>query len=395
MHRAERIAFVAPRFSESGTVGGAETLLKNLALRASRRGRSVELLTTCASDHRTWANARAPGEQRVEQITVRFFAVDPRDAHKAARLEAAMNRGVALSDVEEQEWLRNSVNSRALYEHLRNHAGEYDAIVVGPYLFGVSYHAALIAPEKTWLVPCLHDEAFARLRLMRTQFESVAGVLFNSEPEMELALELFSLSSAKCRIVGMGMDPFDADPRAFAARRQWTAPYVIYSGRREDGKGTPLLCDYMAAFRARTGRDVKLVFTGRGDIPAPPELWPHVLDLGFVSEEEKHEAMAGAVAFTHPSIMESFGIVLLEAWMAGTPALVRADSRVLRWQCERSAGGLWFRNYIEFELELMALLDRPALRNALGRAGREYVQREYAWPAIEKRFLDAVDSLPR
>ncbi|MFH0954085.1 MAG: hypothetical protein V1873_07125 [Verrucomicrobiota bacterium] len=31
MGQAERVAFVCPRFSEKGTVGGAETLLKNLA----------------------------------------------------------------------------------------------------------------------------------------------------------------------------------------------------------------------------------------------------------------------------------------------------------------------------------------------------------------------------
>jgi glycosyltransferase involved in cell wall biosynthesis len=394
MHRADRIAFVAPRFSERGTVGGAETLLRNLAMRAAQQGRRVELLTTCAFDHRTWQNARAQGVEQVGPLRVHFFPVDPRDAQAAARLEVAMNRGSLLTDAEEQEWLRHSVNSRALCEHLQHHAADFDAVVAGPYLFGVSYRAALVCPRKTWLVPCLHDEPFARLGLMRKLFESVGGVLFNSEPEMELARSLFAIPASKCRIVGMGLDPFEADPRAFADRRGLSQPYVIYSGRREDGKGTPLLCDYVATFRSRTRRDIKLVLTGSGDIPAPPELQPHVVDLGFVSDREKWEAMAGAVAFVHPSIMESFGVVLLESWMARTPALVRADSRVLQWQCERSQGGLWFRNYVEFEIELLALLDRCGLRAALGNAGRRYVQEKYAWPVIEQLFFDAIDSTP-
>ena len=202
---------------------------------------------------------------------------------------------------------------------------------MGPYLFGLIYFASRIHPEKTLLVPCLHDEPFAYLGVMKKMFEAVRGFMFNTEPEHELARRLFGICRPRSvRVVGMGIDPFEADPNAFAARHGLTPPYVIYSGRREDGKGTPLLCDYMQAFRERTGQDIKLVFTGSGPIEAPPELLPHILDLGFVGEQEKHEAMAGALAFVHPSTFESLGIVLLESLLAGTPALVHARSEVLQ-----------------------------------------------------------------
>ena len=149
----------------------------------------------------------------------------------------------------------------------------------------------------------------------------------------------------------------------------------------------------MHAFRERTGRDVKLVFTGSGAIDAPAGLWPHILDAGFVSEEEKHEAMAGAVAFLHPSVNESFGIVLLEAFLAGTPGLVHAKSRVLVSQCKAAGAGLWFRHYPDFETQLLYLLDNPDARSALGARGRDFVAREYAWPAIERKFFAALDAL--
>ncbi len=191
----------------------------------------------------------------------------------------------------------------------------------------------------------------------------------------------------------MGLDPFTAEPAAFADRRGLTAPYVLYSGRREPLKGTPLICDYMQTFRERTGRDVKLVFTGSGTIDAPAALWPHILDAGFVSEQEKHEAMAGATAFLHPSVNESFGIVLLEAFLAGTPGLVHANSRVLVSQCRAANAGLWFRHYPDFEAQLLYLLDQPEARAALGNNGREFVAREYAWPVIEQRLFDALDAL--
>lgn len=392
MSKAERIAFVCPRFSRGGTVGGAETLIKNLAQRAAAAGRSVSLLTTCATNHVTWENELPPGQEQVDGIRVHYFPTDDRDLPLYLRMDALIGRKEPVTDEQESAWIRNSGNSRALCEHLQSYGEEYDRIVAGPYLFGLTYVAAQVHPEKTWLVPCLHDEPCAYLRIMRRLFGAVAGCMFNSEPERDLARRLFELSDTRSPIVGMGVGAFDADPHALARDRGLQTPYVVYSGRREAGKGTPLLCDYLHAFRQRTGRDVKLVLTGSGDVEAPPGLREHIVDLGFVDEQTKREAMAGAVAFVHPSTLESLGIVLLESWMARTSALVHAKSPVLRWQCERSNAGLWFGNYPEFEEELNFLLDRPDAREALGRAGRAYVLREYTWERVEARMFEALDA---
>ncbi len=393
MKRADSVAVVVPRFLESGSVGGAETLLHQFALRMAEDNRRVTLLTTCALDHFTWRNDVPPGHMKKGALDVIRFPVDERDAAVYGKLDATMSRGGTLSADEEKTWIRNSVNSSALNRHLHEHGAEYDRILAGPYLFGAVYHAALIHPRKTLLVPCLHDEPFARLEIMKPLFENVRGCLFNSDPEQDLARALFDLPADRCRVVGMGIPRFEVDPDAFARRTGVNSPYILYSGRREGGKGTPLLCDYMHAFRKRTGRDVKLVFTGSGPIEAPPELTAHIKDLGFVSESEKREAMAGALVFVHPSLLESFGIVLLESWMAQTPAMVHADSRVLRWQCERSRAGLWFRNYPDFEEELLMLMTQPDLRDALGRNGREYVINEYSWKSIENQLFYALDNM--
>jgi glycosyltransferase involved in cell wall biosynthesis len=100
--------------------------------------------------------------------------------------------------------------------------------------------------------------------------------------------------------------------------------------------------------------------------------------------------MAGAAAFIHPSVNESFGIVLLEAFLARTPGLVHAKGEVLRWQCERSGAGMWFRHYPEFESMLLRLLDDADLRGRMGDAGRAYVLREYNDRAIGDRLFSAL-----
>jgi glycosyltransferase involved in cell wall biosynthesis len=389
------IAFICPRFAVEGTVGGAETLLKRLAELAAQSGRRVVFLTTCAKNHFTWQNELPAGNSKVGDIEVIRFPVDEnRDVDTFLRVQDAICTGKDVSREDEESWVKNSVNSQALYDHLRKQGGEYERVVMGPYLFGLIHTAALIVPDKTLLVPCLHDEPFAYLSVFKDVFSKVRGFLFNSEPERDLARRLFDVPAKKCSVVGMDIKPAGGRPdaEAFARRHGIRGPYVIYSGRRESGKGIPLMTDYMLTFRERTGRDLKLVFTGSGPIEAPHALQPHIVDLGFVSEEEKREAMAGAQVFIHPSIMESFGIVLLESFLCGTPALVHGRSEVLRWQCQRSQAGLWFRTYPEFEEALAMLLDKPELRRSMGEAGRRYVEAEYATAKVAERFLAAVSA---
>ena len=387
------VAFVSPRLHEPGTVGGAETLIYSLAQDAVRLGHRVEMLCTCAKNHFNWENELPEGAFERDGMTVRRFPADPLKVDRFARLQIDISNGRRLSDAEEEEWLRSGVNSAALVAWLRDHAAEYDRVVAGPYLFALVREACLAVPEKMLLVPCFHDEPYARIRALQAAFLRIRGFLFNTEPERRLAHRLMPRLAPRVEeVVAMGIEPFEADKAAFAARTGLAAPYVIYSGRREGGKGTPILVDFLDAFRRRTGRDVHLVMTGSGPVEVPPTLAPAFHDLGFVSEKEKREAMAGAVAFVHPSINESLSIVILESWLARTPALVHARGEVLRWQCESSCGGLWFSCYPEFEECLLWLLDHPKERAILAEQGRRYTLERYAPDAVRARFAAALEA---
>ena len=386
-----KVAVVSPRLHEPGTVGGAETLLHSLALDAVALGHEVELLCTCAKDHRTWANELPPGSFERDGMTVRRFPVDLRDMDAWARVQIALQNGEEVSDAEAVAWLENSVNARELVGRLRD--GGYDRVLAGPYLFGLTWSVARAVPGKTLLVPCFHDEPYSHVGPLLDAFRGVRGFLFNTEPERELAHRLMpGLAPRVEAVVAMGLEPFEVSKTAFAERTGVRAPYVVYSGRREEGKGTPVLVDFVDAFRRRTGRDLHLVMTGSGDVQVPSSLAPAFHDLGFVSEAEKREAMAGAVAFVHPSLNESLSIVLLESWLARTPALVHAKSPVLRSQCERANGGLWFRDYPEFEEELLLLLDDPATAAALAARGRAWTVETYAPAAVRARLGKALSA---
>jgi glycosyltransferase involved in cell wall biosynthesis len=73
--------------------------------------------------------------------------------------------------------------------------------------------------------------------------------------------------------------------------------------------------------------------------------------------------------------------------------LVNEACAVTRYHCRQSNGGLYFKDFFEFEACLNFLLERPLLRRRMGELGRRYVQQNYAWPAVAERILTALEEL--
>ena len=124
------------------------------------------------------------------------------------------------------------------------------------------------------------------------------------------------------------------------------------------------------------------------DLPAIPRL----RHLGFVNEEDKHAAMAGAVALICPSPYESLSITLLEAMSHGTPVLVSSRSEVLVDHAHKSNAGLAYRTSEEFaESVRLFILDEP-LRRSLGNNGRRYALSEFSWERVLERLIRQIDA---
>lgn len=387
------LAFIAPRLPSDSSVGGAETLLRHLALLAGELGHQVEFLSTCATDHFSWKNEAEPGRHRIKGLDVHLFPVDAnRDLEKFLTIQELIMKGRKLSRNEEQAWLDNGVNSKAMLDHLKSPSADYDLIIGGPYLFGLIHSALTSNSDKAILLPCLHDEPFAYLECFDELFSTVKGAIFNTEPEKNFASSIMK-SIPPHSVIGFPIEEFTADTKAFAGTLPFKTPYLIYSGRREPMKGTPLLIDYVRTFRKRNDIDIRLVLTGKGKIDMEREDSGWIFDAGFLSEENKRNAMAGAVAFCHPSTYESLGIVILESWMAGTPCLVHSGSAVLSDQCRRSNGGLWFRCYPDFEEELLTLLNHPDFTKKLADNGRNFVRETYSKQAVKMRLQEFLSGM--
>jgi glycosyltransferase involved in cell wall biosynthesis len=83
-------------------------------------------------------------------------------------------------------------------------------------------------------------------------------------------------------------------------------------------------------------------------------------------------------------------MVLFEAWLAGTPALVNAGSDVMREHCATSGGGLWFSSAEEFAEALALMTSDEKLSAQLAAAGRDYTLTDFRWSAVRERFHGAL-----
>jgi len=387
-----RLAFIVPRYLTQ-SAGGAEVHCQEMAEKVASLGHQVDVLTTCAKNHFSWENHFPPGEINHNGVKIIRFEVNvDRKVSSFISIQNRISARQCVTRDEEIKWIRSSVNSNTMEGYIKRNHFQYDFLIYIPYLFGTTYQGAKLFPEKTLLIPCLHDEPFAYLKIFKEMFLSVRGHLFNTHAEMKLAKRLYGLDPEKCVFVSAGFEKkSNVGEEVFRNRFGIKDPYILFAGRRERGKNVPLLIEYFRIYKQHNQNNLKLVLIGSGPVDLIPEDEGNIYDFGFVSEDEKLSATAGAFAFCQPSSNESLSIVVLQSWLYEVPALVHGRCEVTREHCEESNGGLHFSNYFEFEECLNTMLKNPEATKQMGHNGCSYVDKNFKWEVVLKRFEGALD----
>lgn len=386
-----KLAFVVQRYG-AAIAGGSEGHCRQLAERLAPR-HDVTVLTTCARDYVTWENDYPAGETVEQGVRVmRFPVAHPRRLKAFADVSDEVFDGGASREREESWFLENGPDSPALLEHLRARGGSYDLVLFWTYRYAPSFFGLPLVADRAILVPTAEEDAAITLQVLADFFERPAGYLFLTPEEEALVSSRAGRRLTPSATIGIGLDPETAVAASRAALDPLGIPadYVLYLGRVDRNKGCDTLLEY---FERYTGPEVTLVLAGPAKMQIPHN--PRIRALGYVSDEVRRTLLTHARALIVPSPYESLSIVLLEGWNHGVPALVNGRCKVLAGQVSRADGGLSFRSSAEFDEALTYLLSHAAEREALGRQGRAYVEREYRWPTVLakiERLLDAVKS---
>lgn len=387
---ARRIAVVVQRYGEEVN-GGAELHARWLAEHLTRLA-DVHVITTCAIDYHTWENAYPPGESELNGVRIHRFLVDALRKPDLPRQTAALfHTNHTLFD--ELQWMKDQgPYSSGLLDYVREAYLYFDLYIFVTYLYPPTFFGLPLVSDKAVLVPTAHDEPYLRLPMFRPLFHLPQVIVYNTEPERQLVNGIMRNDHVPQVVAGVGINvPSDVDATRFREKFGIDGPFMVYVGRVDESKNVPELVRYFTRFRDEADRDLRLVLIGKVNIelPARPDLVP----LGFVSEQDKFDAIRAADVLVMPSLYESLSMVALEAWLMETPVLLNGRCDVLKYQCRQSNGGLYYHTYDEFAIALRTLLHDPALRARLGRQGRAFVAARYDWDIVVAKYQAILETL--
>jgi glycosyltransferase involved in cell wall biosynthesis len=387
------IAFVAPFFGAEAT-GGAETECRETAIKLAQHGFDVHVLTTSVRDlHHNWNEDHyPPGDSEEDGLTVHRFTTNKlADMGPFGDLNTRLISLDKLTRSEERQFMAMHVNSFDLLRYLEAHQAEYDWVCFIPYLFATTCYGSMLCPGKVVLIPCLHDEGYSHMGIMKDVFDRATKVVFQADAEKRIAERLYGSLGDRSTVMGTGLDlDFESDPDRFREKYNINEPFILYAGRKAVTKNTNALIEYFSEYKRNKGGDLKLIMMGPEELPVPDDMFGVIRDLGFVSDQEKKDAYSAAYALCQPSLNESFSIVMMESWICNRPCMVHTGCEVTRDHVEASGGGLHFSDYHEFERGLDYLLSNPAVADTMGEAGAEYVRSRYDWTRIIERYTAEV-----
>ena len=195
-------------------------------------------------------------------------------------------------------------------------------------------------------------------------------------------------------VVGIGSEgPSQFDAEGTCRKLGITGKYAVYIGRLDENKGVPELLRFFLCLLAEDKIALNLLLIGKALIDIPED--PRIRHFGVIENKEKFDLLKGAEFLIIPSQFESLSMVTLEAWAVGKPVLANGRTEVLRGQCQRSNGGLWYTNYDEFRETFLALQESAELREQLGGNGKKYFCDHYAWNKIEDKYLKIIACLDK
>ena len=374
--------------------GGAELHARYIAEHLSRHA-TVQVLTTCARDYITWKNEYAPGRDTVNGVAVhRFPVTHPRDPRVFGRHSSTVFEHTH-SIADELAWLESEgPTSPALVRHVARTAASIDWFLFFSYRYYHAYHGARAVPSKAILVPTAERDAAAGVDIFSPVFRGVRALMYNSLEERALITGIAGNQDVPGTVVGVGSEiPDHPQAGRFRRKHNLRRPFAIYIGRIDENKGCKELFAHFQQYASAHPRGLDLVLVGNAVIPVPDH--PRIRHLGFVSDQDKFDALAAADLLIMPSFYESLSMVALEAWALGKPVLVNAKCDVLKGQVLRSNGGLYYDTAEEFSEALYMLEGAGPVNTLLGRNGRDYFKRNYAWPVIERKYLDMFERLAK
>lgn len=176
------------------------------------------------------------------------------------------------------------------------------------------------------LIPELLYRSKRTMTSRRQLLEAASHVIAVSENTKRDVIRLYGTPKEKISVIYHGYLPIDT---VIPLRDQPQDPYVVYVGKRNGYKNFRFLVKAIALLLKN--KDLMLFCTGSEFSLEERSFFDslgvsHRIIQRFVRDEEMPALFKNAVAFVYPSLLEGFGIPILDAFSSGCPVILSRTS---------------------------------------------------------------------
>lgn len=291
--------------------------------------------------------------------------------------------------------------SRALDAWLDRELAGYDLLLVQGVPFATV--PAGVRAARRQGVPCVAlphyhmEDRYYHWQSFYEAFSHADTVI--AAPERSRKMFFDRIGAAAEVLPGGGLDPADfsdenirAGRLAFQRLRNDGRPFVLVLGRKAGAKNYRMTIQAVELLR-RHGRQLDLVMIGPDDDGLLLDD-DGVCYYGSQPRDVVIGALAEAVCLVNMSDSESFGIVLLEAWMAGTPVIARASCVAFAELVEDGENGYLADDVSEIAERVTSYLLSPDLAAEHAKCGFA-LARSFSWATLANEVSELVHRLVR
>jgi glycosyltransferase involved in cell wall biosynthesis len=277
--------------------------------------------------------------------------------------------------------------SRGLESFIADHVADYDLVITHNNVFRPAVFAIEEARKKgvpSILIPHAHlDDDFYHFPDWLESARNASLVLVVPRA----ACDFLSEKGCNVRYLPAGCDAdeeFTAeDKEAFERVYQSPRRFILVLGRKAGAKGYRQIIDAVEQIN-REGVDLQAVLIGPDDDGIPVDS-PNAVYLGRQPRNVVRGALLSCIALCNMSVSESFGIVLLEAWLAGKPVIANKDCSAFHDMAIHEKNAILVKQN-ELQAAIQRLVLDPQLGQILAKEGKALVSK-FSWTKVTDEFV--------